>query len=133
MTAHRSMASVALLAGVLLASSGAATAANLLLRGSIECSAWSRAREAKSSVVMERYLEGVLNGMALGSGLDFWNWGSAPLGREQVHVWMDKYCQRLPNGRVDVGATELMNDRTTGAWKQFISKREKTRTSPISN
>lgn len=84
--------------------------------GNTDCGTWHRARQAGQATSHQGFLVGILNGMSLGRGVEFWRASGMPLTPTQVHLWMDGYCQRNPLSGVVTGATELMNEHTQGAY-----------------
>jgi len=44
----------------------------VLIKGNLECHDWTKARSTGGSVNLEHYVQGFLNGYALGSGVDLW-------------------------------------------------------------
>ena len=87
--------------------------------GSTECALWTQARSASDAAVYEHYVLGCLNGLALGTGKEFWRTGSGAVSREAVYAWMDKYCAPDPLRLIAAGAIELFKERTKPSASNF--------------
>jgi hypothetical protein len=96
-------------------------AQGIWVEGPVDCGLWVKARKHEgAAIAFEDYLVGLMNGLALGSYIDFWHAGGIPVSQEQVFLWMDKYCERLPLSNITVGSTELMNERTGDAFMRRV-------------
>lgn len=95
------------------------TSAQITAEGGVDCATWVMGRKENRAVVLESFLIGVLNGMSMGSRIEFWSTGGNELKREQVFLWMDNYCQRSPLKGLYAGAIEMINERTNDAWNRF--------------
>jgi hypothetical protein len=91
----------------------------ILLEGSVNCADWIKARTQDRAEYLEHYLLGLLNGLALGSGVDFWRAGGIRVSRQQVFLWMDNYCRSKPLSDPLMGAIDLINERTDNAWDRL--------------
>jgi hypothetical protein len=87
----------------------------ITVEGVVDCGKWVEARKQGRAVALEHYLIGLLNGLALGSNVDFWRAGGIKLSSEQTFLWMDNYCQREPLSDPVTGAIALMKERTGNA------------------
>lgn len=67
-------------------------------------------------MALEHFLTGLLNGMSIGSGIEFWHASNRPITREQANFWMDKFCTEHPLDDLYTGATQLMNERSNGLY-----------------
>ena len=81
-----------------------------------DCGIWIQARSARQSIGLENYLIGLLNGMALGSGIEFWRANGVKVTSQQVFLWMDGFCRREPLETIILGSVTLINERTNGSW-----------------
>jgi hypothetical protein len=91
------------------------SAQHITVEGWIDCGKWVEARKQERAVALEHYLIGLLNGLALGSYVDFWRAGGIKLSSEQAFLWMDNYCQREPLSDPVTGAIALMKEQTGNA------------------
>lgn len=91
-------------------------AAGIYVSGSADCGAWHKARMNKTSSVLEGYTIGMLNGLALGSGVEFWRARPNEVSFEQAFLWVDKYCRDNPLDDVVAATVSLMNERTEHAY-----------------
>lgn len=99
-----------LLVGLFSSVDGEAKEINV--RGSPNCAQWANARNDKFPSEHRWYLVGVLNGLALGSGTEFWSRSGHQISNEQAFYWMDIYCQKNPLGDLTTGAILLMKERS---------------------
>jgi hypothetical protein len=95
-----------------------ASAQVIVMSESLDCGLWIKARSQKSSVVLEGYVQGLLNGLAFGAKIDFWKAGGILVSPEQVYLWMDKYCLNEPLSDTFQGAVVLFNERTGNALQR---------------
>ena len=65
---------------------------------------WVKARTAQRSSNLEGFLQGLLNGLALGGGIEFWRAGGGSVSPEQVFLWMDNYCRGAPLSDITRGS-----------------------------
>lgn len=86
-------------------------AEGIFIEGTLDCGQWLEARAARRSQILEGYLIGFFNGMALGTNTNFWDAGGIRISREQVFFWMDKYCREAPLSHVITGASRLHAER----------------------
>jgi hypothetical protein len=93
-------------------------AEGVYVTGVVDCATWVQSRSQKTSQILETYVVGVMNGLALGSGVEFWYSTGSKLEPGQVHLWMDKYCRENPLNSVVTGTIALMNEHTGAAYKQ---------------
>lgn len=96
------------------------SAEGIRIEGTVDCGNWHESRSNRSAVVLEGYLLGLINGLAVGAKTDFWRYAGNTLSREQVYLWMDNYCRSSPLSTVLTGAVALMEERTSGAFGRRI-------------
>lgn len=97
-------------------------AAGIAVEGDVDCGIWVKARTEGQSAILEGYVLGLMNGLALASQIEFWQATGVPVGREQVFLWMDNYCRANPLSRTAVGAVALMIEHTGDRFRQSIAK-----------
>ncbi len=94
---------------------GTAQAEGVLVKGSTPCSLWASSRAAGTASVLEGYQQGLINGLALGSGKDFWMF-PYPIEPEQVFYWMDQYCANNPLSSTITGSYAVFDERFGKGW-----------------
>ncbi|QKK31870.1 hypothetical protein FE844_020800 [Rhizobium indicum] len=104
-----------------LSSPTASRTGGITTEGTLNCAQWAEARKVRASNVYEAYLQGLLNGLSLGSGTEFWSAEGKDLKREQVFYWMDVYCEAHPLSEVITGAVVLMNENTGNTYSQRVT------------
>jgi hypothetical protein len=107
---------VLLIGALALAIVGPAQAEGIITMGHIDCGLWAEARTSGRSQILEEHLIGFLNGLTLGTMSHFWIAGD--ISRQQVHLWMDKYCRDNPLS-VAVPAGALLLHRSV--WAPLMS------------
>ncbi|MGR9412219.1 hypothetical protein [Rhizobium leguminosarum] len=98
-----------------------AAAGGVNVQAPLNCAQWAEARKMNSSNVYEAYLVGLLNGLSVGSGTEFWFATGAELKRQQAFYWMDVYCQAHPLADVFTGTVALMNENTKDEYYRRVS------------
>jgi hypothetical protein len=93
-----------------------AFAQGIWVEAATDCGNWVKARARNTPNVHEALLLGTLNGMALGTGIDFWRAGGTKVSREQVFLWMDKYCRENPLSHIIDGSKKLIDERSDNGW-----------------
>lgn len=88
------------------------------VEGSSDCGIWVKTRKENRAILFEMRLMGLLDGVAMGRLIDIWGAQGVPMSKEQVYLWMDKYCQLNPLSYVQYGADDLANERTKGAYRR---------------
>lgn len=101
---------------------GTAAAQGVLIDGKLDCGDWVEARNSQRSQIYEGVLVGLLNGMALGSGVEIWEGRGIRMSRTQAFLWMDNYCRTNPLNVVTAGAVALANEKSNGAYRRAVSK-----------
>jgi hypothetical protein len=97
---------------------------SITVKGVLDCGTWIRARaNIRSSNVLEGFLRGFMNGLAMGSGTEFWNARGNSIKEEQVFLWMDTFCGKNPLSSVIEGAIALMDEQTGGAYFRKLDRR----------
>ena len=91
--------------------------AQVYIEGSVDCGSWVEGRTRETSVVIEAYLIGLINGLTLGHQVEFWRAGpsATSLSRESVYLWMDGFCRQNPLNGVVQGAIALYQERS--GWR----------------
>ena len=88
-------------------------AQGIKMGASYTCAGWAEARDTPLGEVIPGYwLAGLMNGLAIGSGKDFW----ANIEQNQLIFWMDRYCDNNPLGSAVMGAVDLMRERFGRDW-----------------
>ena len=93
------------------------------VEGILDCGLWIAARKTNDAAALEHFLLGLLNGISLGSNVEFWRARGLPISREQAYLWMDGYCAKNPLKEVYEGAFALMSERTGGAYSRKLPGR----------
>ena len=110
------------LISLLLIASGDVTAApseGFYLQGAdTDCGDWVKARKADRSSILEAFVVGTLNGMALGGKRELWRAAGDKVSDESVFLWMDNYCNANPLSKVVTGIVALFRERTGPAVRR---------------
>lgn len=102
----------------LLALTSEGHAQGILLYQSADCGQWALARKVNKAGFYEQHLTGYVNGLALGSGIDLWVGARGnEVSREQLFLWIDKWCQNNPLETVSAGAYVFADEQTKGVFK----------------
>ncbi|MFZ3320740.1 MAG: hypothetical protein WA190_00100 [Usitatibacter sp.] len=78
----------------------------------IDCGTWTNGQGTNVADYQHFYLTGLMDGLALGRGREFWRADGIEVSRDQVALWMDKYCRENPLNYVITGAVQLFDERT---------------------
>jgi len=90
----------------------ACRADSLTVMGRVDCGAWVEARTAGAAGSAESLVQGVLNGLSFGTGVEFWSARGVPVSRASAMLWIDKYCHENPLSSADTGAIVLFEQNT---------------------
>ncbi len=93
----------------------ASSAQEIWIETSWTCADWASARNEKSAYPLEQHLVGLLNGVVMTSGKDFWRLGG-PIDDQQAFYWMDRYCAENPLGFLAMGGLALVAERLGEGW-----------------
>lgn len=107
-----------ILASLTLLSATSVAAEGIYTSGLLNCGLWVENRSRGTAAVFEGYALGMMNGLALGSGTEFWNANGNMLKPEQVYLYIDKFCRENPLNDVITGAVTLIDEHTGGAYKR---------------
>jgi len=106
----RTRVSCLVVVAALFASSSAHAA--VVIEGVVNCAEWTDGRASHTAENLEHYTLGLLNGLALGRGKEFWRARGSKFSPQQAYLWMDNYCRANPHNQVMTGAGELYKERT---------------------
>ena len=81
-----------------------------MLRSDLPCREWLEGRKEKTSVALEHFFIGWINGYAHGSNFDIWQ-KPDDLSFEQVSWFIDNYCRKNPEKQAFLGILELIRER----------------------
>jgi hypothetical protein len=85
----------------------------ITVRGSSDCGQWLQRQEDGVKHVYDiAWLVAYLSGISIGAGIEFWDRPSGSVSPDQVHVWMNNYCQANPLKDVSDGAMVLFYEVT---------------------
>lgn len=90
---------------------GSSPVSAVFLQAPVDCGRWAKDRKLDKADILEAFVIGYLNGLSLGHGEEFWNAGHAPISRDAVFLWLDKYCDMNPLNYLSDGVDELFNQR----------------------
>jgi hypothetical protein len=78
-----------------------------------DCGQWVQSRTNNEAVVLQGYVIGLINGLALGHQVEFWTAEGRPaLSQDAVFLWMDGFCRGHPLDDVVHGAVTLYRERS---------------------
>jgi hypothetical protein len=87
-------------------------------QSSVDCGQWVNHRKTNSAIVLEHYLVGTVNGLAVGASLEIWSGtNKRSVSKEQFYLWMDNWCQNNPLKDTLEGVFDFANERTNDALK----------------
>ena len=87
---------------------------SLRVEGGFDCGVWAIARKEHQAQILEHYVVGLIDGLALGMSVDLWRVGGVALDREQVYLWMDRFCASDIHLFMHQGALEFAYERIRG-------------------
>lgn len=80
--------------------------------GMSDCGDWLQARQNKTSVALEHFALGTLNGIAIGRYTEFWRADGREISRAAVYFSIDNYCRIHPTDLLGLAITSLFEQRT---------------------
>lgn len=89
---------------------------SITVEAAINCGDWLKVRKANTAAFFEYSLIGLIDGLALGRGVEIWRANGIPVTRDQLYYWMDAYCQKNPLSMVITGAYVFANERSYGLF-----------------
>jgi len=90
--------------------------AQIMTSGKVDCGQWVKGRKTNSSISIEHWLVGTINGLALGAGIEIWQTSKGSVNREQLYLWMDGWCLKNPLKDILQGAFVFADEQTNGAY-----------------
>jgi hypothetical protein len=97
-------------------------AQHIPVQGSVDCGMWLDARDKKVALALENFSVGLVNGLALGTGVDIWGGKGYIVNQSQLHYWMDQYCKKNPVSGVLQGTYAFADEMTGGKFSIRIKK-----------
>jgi hypothetical protein len=119
MSSEITMRMIAVAAALVFTISAASAQPSVFVMGDVNCGKWIEGRTQRTALNLEGFVQGFLNGLAQGTGIEFWDVGGNRVSNSQVFLWMDNYCRTNPLSNVYAGATALINERTNGALDRY--------------
>jgi hypothetical protein len=89
-----------------------------------DCGKWLKAREAHdgSRVIIESYVNGMIDGMSLGSSVSIRGTGYEKYSSDQIFYWLDNYCRSNPLQQVAFGLGKFASEVTNNAYGKATDK-----------
>lgn len=115
---NRATTSLLLAITLTLGCSGEAAAQGIIVKGTIDCGMWIKAREEKTAEILESYVMGTINGLAMGRSIEIWKADGREVSVDQAYLWLDNYCRKNPLQGVMPGLIIFSDERTQ---KQFTT------------
>lgn len=109
----RTITSALLAVTLILGCNEEAAAQGIFLKGTVDCGRWIKAREEKISEVLEGYVQGTINGLALGRSVEIWKGDGIEVSVDQAFLWLDNYCRQNPLQDVMPGLIKFSDERTS--------------------
>jgi hypothetical protein len=82
------------------------------IEGLSDCGDWLASRQQRTAIALQNFAIGMLNGLALGEGKEFWRADGRPLSRDAVYFSIDGYCRLHPTDLLITPIVVLFKDRT---------------------
>lgn len=89
-------------------------------RGNVDCGKWLDSRQIRAANVLEHFALGIINGMALGSGVDIWGNKQPAITHEQFYLFVDKHCRENPLGNIYTASGSFANAATGFAYQRRV-------------
>jgi len=90
------------------------SAEGIIVSGALDCGTWIEGRTANRAMALEHYAQGLINGLALGWGREFWQARGTSVSPKQVWLWIDKYCRDNPLDSIVSASYALFKEHTGG-------------------
>jgi hypothetical protein len=116
----RAITSALLAVTLTLGCGGAAVAQLVMIHGTLDCGIWIKARDKKTSEILEGVVVGTINGLAVGRFVEIWNAGGISVSDDQAFLWLDNYCRQNPLKGVFEGLASFANERTSGGFANAL-------------
>lgn len=107
---------------LMIAVTANAQTAPVWIQGTLDCGLWMDGRKSGNASVLEHYVMGTINGMALGRSMEIWNAKGVETTRSQLYYWMDSFCAKNPLKTVVTGLFDFADEKTGGAWSKASNK-----------
>ena len=82
------------------------------VRGVTDCGEWIASRHGNTSVSLEHYVIGMINGLTIGADKEFWNHGAQTISWDAVYLWIDGYCRSHPTDLLTGAVLNVFKART---------------------
>jgi hypothetical protein len=90
----------------------------------VDCGEWLKAREAHdaSLTTLKTYVNGLIDGMSLGSDISIRGIGYEKYTDDQIFYWLDNYCKANPLQAIAFGLEKFANEVTNNAYGKAADK-----------
>ena len=82
----------------------------VIIRAELSCQDWLESRRLETSVALEHFFIGWINGYAQGSNKDIWR-EPKPITNDQVFWHIDTYCRQNPSEHAFLGMFDFLSTR----------------------
>ena len=82
------------------------------VRGVTDCGEWLTSRQRNTSVSLEHYVIGMLNGLTIGTDREFWNADGQTISWYAIYFWIDGYCRSHPTDLLTTAVVNFFKART---------------------
>jgi hypothetical protein len=82
------------------------------VEGGSDCGDWLASRQRKTSIALEHYVLGMLNGLALGTDREFWHADGRAISWDAAYFWVDAYCRSHPTDVLATAVLTFFKERT---------------------
>ena len=117
---NRAITSALLAITLTLGCIGEAAAQGIYAKGTLDCGMWIKGREEKASEILEHYVMGTINGLALGRSVEIWKANGIEVSVDQAYLWLDNYCRQNPLQHVMPGLIRFSDERTSGRFSTAL-------------
>lgn len=84
------------------------------IEGRSDCGDWLSSRQNRNAILLEHFVVGMLNGLAMGIDAEYWRADGRAISRDAAYFSIDQYCREHPT---DVLITAVMT-----VFKQRIER-----------
>lgn len=101
------------------------SAQGVTIKGDLDCGQWLEARADRDvePTALRNYVQGLVNGLALGRGIEIWKHHGQDTSPEQLFFYLDKYCQDNPLNEVVSGVFAFADKKTDGEFSRMVRER----------
>lgn len=84
------------------------------VEGMSDCGDWLSSRQNQTSIALQNFVIGMLNGLAMGVDREYWKADGRMISRDAAYFSVDQYCRQNPTDLLVMAISSIFKQRVEG-------------------